>query len=245
MTARVAGVLLLVCAACEGVSRHPEIIDPSEIAGRPDAGGSAAGNPTRTARSACSPDLPCAAGETCLGGECTRGCATDAVCLADERCDRDALCHRRSLEACVDGSCAATQPCVGGLCVLVLATRDCVPASDGTDGCGADAACALDADLSGYRCLGAPGCPVEGRCPVGSRGAACNDGLLAEKARICLPGRCQSQDDCPAAYLCRFLAPADPLGFCTLPRIVCESGTDCPPERRCVAVPGEGVSECR
>ena len=105
-----------------------------------------------------------------------------------------------------------------------------------------------DPGLRGSRAARAParfrlrdGAP-DGSCPVGAHGAVCNTGFFAEKAHVCLYGRCVEQKDCPEGARC--LTTIGVLGYCSNgdPGSVCVTKDDCK-QRECWSA-GAGFGIC-
>jgi hypothetical protein len=70
---------------------------------------------------------------------------------------------------------------------------------------------------------------------VGSAGAICNDGIVPNKARICLTGYCQTGAHCPAAWHCVRYASNDPVGACAngANLMPCNGAADCAAANHC------------
>lgn len=108
-------------------------------------------------------------------------------------------------------ACTAPAACVDGLC-LAPTTTTCRPSDGADDGCGDHAVCRSNGSQN--VCYAVPDCPASGVCPVGPSGVACNDGTLATKATVCIPGRCFGNADCPESNACVRKKTSDVLGTC-------------------------------
>lgn len=114
--------------------------------------------------------------------------------------------------------------CVAGYCLTPSGPTTCRPSDRGPDGCDATSICRPTASGQ-FTCFAAPACPMNGVCPAPLSGqvgiaeaqnaVACNTGADAAKARICIPGRCLSNQDCAEqGNECVLALPGDVLGYC-------------------------------
>lgn len=108
--------------------------------------------------------------------------------------------------------CAEGADCVGGSC-LVRSDTAC-RLDDADDGCDESSICV--SGPKGLRCYAANPCPDNGICPSPQgQYATCNEeSALPSKARICLPGRCKSNQDCARGFVCERTRISDILGTC-------------------------------
>jgi hypothetical protein len=208
--AGVAVAAIATVAACSGrvPSSAADLGGPADMASGPPP---------------CSAHDPCPMGGTCRNGECVSACATDKDCPTGQICGMtDYVCHDPTVKGCPDSPCGAKQICVNGLCSTPPPGHPCglTPFSP-ADGCDMQSVCITDALADGKRvpdpnCYTFPDCPPDGNCPVSSSGSVCNDGILPNKARICLGGICKVPANCPPKWQCVF--PADKAynyGKCT------------------------------
>jgi hypothetical protein len=109
--------------------------------------------------------------------------------------------------------------CIEGLCSTPPPTTQCDPdqVSSGNDGCDSHAVCIdpAETDAKDPRCYTFPACAEDKTCPIGLQGAVCNDGLIPNKAHICLTGLCRSEANCPSSWVCVKFTATDVLGICS------------------------------
>jgi hypothetical protein len=130
--------------------------------------------------------------------------------------------------------CADTQVCVDGLCGVQTGTP-CGPSPFGNgDGCPEDQMCLTQALVDGTliddrQCYALPACSPELSCAVGSRGALCSAGIMADKAAICMPGICLGSEHCPTGFGCARASDGDIVGRCTdgATGSLCKTTADC------------------
>lgn len=199
-------------------------------------GGGGTGGGGGTALVGCSTAAPCPSGQFCFNGLCAIGCQSNANCAADQWCDTefDHLCHNNQVQTCSGASgCLSTQECVSGFCSTPPPTTQCNPdqAASGNDGCDANSICVDTSDTAAQdpQCHTFPACAQDKTCPVGLQGAVCNDGLIPNKARICLIGLCKDAGHCPSNWLCFKFNANDVLGMCSNKGTgaPCGSAADC------------------
>ena len=185
----------------------------------------------------CSSTMPCAPGSICHNGACATGCNADADCGADEFCALGGgqICQPRELPACPsEVSCADTQVCVDGLCG-VQTGMGCGPNPFGEgDGCPEEQICLAQARVDGTvidtrQCYALPACSPELTCPIGSSGAVCSAGIMADKDALCLPGLCLGPEHCPEGFGCVRASDAETFGRCTdgSGGSLCKTTSDC------------------
>ncbi len=189
----------------------------------------------------CSSSNPCPDGQFCWNGLCALGCNSNDDCADDQYCDTefDRLCHNMTVATCPDTPCAEGQVCRDGLCSTPPVQSDCTPRLDGEDGCDAYSIC-LEEDDESTSCYSFPACDHEGNCPTGTIGAVCNNGIIPNKAHICLTGLCQEVGHCPSSWGCVKLS-TDVVGACSDGQFgaLCLGEADCQPGLDCVqAMPG-------
>jgi hypothetical protein len=201
-----------------------------------DGGGGGGGDGT-----ICSSSNPCPDGQFCWNGLCALGCNSDGDCADDQYCDTefDRLCHNKTVSTCPDTPCADNQICRDGFCSTPPEDTSCMPRPDGNDGCDAYSLC-LEEDDESTACYSFPACAEDGSCPTGLVGAVCNDGIVPNKAQMCLTGMCTGTEHCPSSWSC-VMQSTDPAGFCSDGQFgsVCLSASDCQQGLDCFqAVPG-------
>lgn len=212
-------------------------------------GGSGGGSGGGTAMQlGCSTASPCPSGQFCFNGLCAYGCQTNSNCAADQYCDTefDHLCHNKVVESCASmpSICAATQTCVSGFCSTPPPATQCDlnQVASGNDGCATNAICVDSSDTSveDPKCYTFPACAQDKTCPTGLQGAVCNDGLIPNKARICLTGLCQTTANCPANWACVKFSPNDVLGMCSNKGTgsPCTSSAECTSGNCSIPAPG-------
>jgi hypothetical protein len=112
-----------------------------------------------------------------------------------------------------------------------LSSRPCDPkrVADGQDNCDKYAICLDPNDENKPKCYSFPACPEVGSCPTGTEGAVCNDGIIPNKARMCLTGLCKSSLNCPSAWSCVRFASNAVVGVCSNGSnfTPCNSAVDC------------------
>lgn len=187
----------------------------------------------------CSAANPCPDGQFCFNGLCAIGCNSDGDCAEDQYCatDGDRLCHNKEVPTCPDTPCAEGQICVNGFCSTPPPDTSCTPQSI-DDGCAKDALC-IEEEEGAPKCYTFPYCPADGVCPVGVEGAVCNDGLIADKDKICLVGMCTGVEHCPADWKCvKFQGSV--LGICSSGAVgfPCNDGSECASGNCQVPIPG-------
>jgi hypothetical protein len=184
----------------------------------------------------CSSSNPCPSGQFCWNGLCALGCNSNADCAEDQYCDTefDRLCHNKTVTTCPETPCAEGQICRDGLCSTPPEETGCTPRPDGHDGCDEYSICLEEEDES-TACYSFPACDHEGNCPIGTRGAVCNDGIVPNKAHICLTGLCTGADNCPSSWQCVKLS-TDVVGMCADGQFgsVCLSQEHCQPGLDCI-----------
>ena len=194
----------------------------------------------------------CPAGTDCVNSICTQTCSDGGACGAGAYCTAaadpqaaEAVCAPITTIACRTlFDCPSPQRCFHGVCASIE------PRADGTkrfcltgqadDKCGSDAICSQLTDPNNGQlisdCLGLPACSQNGACPPGDLGSVCNDGrqldggqLFSGKQRLCLPGFCTQDTDCPAQLHCFSPNRSDALGTCNNGRAgsPCFTGGDC------------------
>lgn len=170
----------------------------------------------------CSASKPCPSGQFCFNGLCALGCQTNANCAADQYCDTefDHLCHNKTVPTCaVSTECASSQVCISGFCSTPPPVTQCDPnqVASGNDGCDQNSLCVdpSETQAADPKCYTFPACAQDKTCPVGLQGAVCNDGLIPNKARVCLTGLCRSAANCPSSWTCVKFNSADVLGVCS------------------------------
>lgn len=170
-------------------------------------------------RRACSPGMACPDGEVCFDGLCSSRCRTGDDCLADEYCDAGTfgtfLCVAKAVTTCPETACTFNQLCQAGFCSTPPPADSCSATGSAQDDCGRFALCSLDEVGRSSHCSTFPPCPQTGPCPLGTRGAVCNDGYAPDKARFCLSGMCRADEHCPSGWACRRTSPVATLGYCT------------------------------
>jgi len=162
-------------------------------------------------RPTCDPSSCPDAGLTCSAGECVYRCSpADDVCLTHEFCT-GTTCEPRARPDCDERPCNCDQACVDGTCVGVRELT-----------CADDSACAARerCDPALGRCVDLVECDADGRCRLGTRGAACNrrppnEAIdTAKDVGTCLVGRCRDDLDCPATMDCVEKDGVTGLGSC-------------------------------
>lgn len=206
----------------------------------------------------CSRDNPCPAGQWCFNGVCAPGCMTDQDCATNQYCDTKVdlpnnqlgthMCVNKEVPGCVsDGDCAEAQECVMGMCSAAQAEQQCTPRPDGQDGCDEYSVC-LDlgeVDQENNTCVSFPPCPQDGECPVGQIGSICNnEEIIPDKARICLPGLCETEENCPSGFKCLMLRSN--LGACSDGTLgmPCLTSADCAADLACAGAGAGAPGYC-
>ncbi len=228
------GAAVLVAACGAGIASDPTSHLPRHgVDGGSDSGSGAPDGGTSAAWAACSATADCPGPQVCLDGLCTTSCSGDADCPADRYCETsrfgDGLCHPREVPVCPGEACASSQQCVLGLCSTPGPAASCTPRALPADGCDRGSVCVEGRD--GPRCRVFPHCPVDGSCPAAAAGSLCNDGLLPQKDRLCIPELCRDGLDCPGTSSCVRVQLADPLGWCSDG----SSGSACDDDSRCTS----------
>lgn len=194
----------------------------------------------------CSASMACPSGQFCFNGVCAYGCQTNGNCAADQFCDTetDHLCHNKTVQSCSGaGSCLSTQECVSGFCSTPPPATQCDPnqVSSGNDGCDTKSICfAPQEQGASPKCHTFPACAQDKTCPVGTSGAVCNDGLIPNKARICLVGVCKTVEHCPASWACVKFTATDVLGLCSnkMTGAPCTKPSECLSNNCSIPAPG-------
>ncbi len=161
----------------------------------------------------CDPD------EHCQEGACVETCNLHTDCPQDESCD---MLFEHSTHACyhartcaIKSNCAEPMQCVSGLCVDFIKTNCFDYEGCGYDDCGSDQLCMYTQGDIVPSCYRLPVCEEDGACPIGRKGSMCNLVDLAEKDRVCLPGRCKTDLHCPKDRSC-VISTGKEIGFCEL-----------------------------
>lgn len=232
MTTMTTTIRTLLASLCLGLlACSPSLGDMTEGAGDDSSGGTSNGNPTTGGSgewTPCSAANPCPDGQFCFNGLCAIGCNSDGDCATDQYCatDGDRLCHNKEVPTCPDTPCADGQVCINSFCSTPPPETQCTP-QPVDDGCAKDALC-IEAEEGKPKCYTFPYCPADGVCPVGANGAVCNDGLLADKDKICLVGLCTATEHCPGDWHCvKF--QGEVIGVCSSGSTgeLCNENTEC------------------
>jgi hypothetical protein len=197
----------------------------------------------------CNAAMPCPSGQFCFNGLCALGCQSNANCAADQYCDTefDRLCHNKVVPTCSTASntCGSTQRCFNGFCSTPppQTAMQCNPkgVGSGTDGCDRSSLCIEDdSPAKTPRCFTLPACAADKSCPVGLGGAVCNDGLVPNKAHICLLNACKTVANCPASWACFRFSANDVVGVCSNKGTgaPCSTAADCSSGNCSAVVPG-------
>lgn len=241
-------VLVVLAAGFLGCDVKVDVGDGGTGGGTGGGGGGSGGGGGGSAQLiGCSTASPCPSGQFCFNGLCALGCTSNGDCAADQYCDTefDHLCHNKTVQTCSGGSdCFTTQECVSGFCSTPPPATQCDPdqVASGNDGCDSKSVCLDSQDTSAQdpKCHSFPPCAQDKTCPTGTQGAVCNDGLLPNKALICLVGLCRTTSNCPANWACWKFTATDVLGVCSNKGLgaPCTTGADCLSGNCTVAFPG-------
>lgn len=179
----------------------------------------------------CSASNKCPSGQFCFNGLCAIGCLSANDCAANQYCDTskfgDQLCHDKVVPTCPEAACASSQVCSNGLCSTPPPATQCT-VGQAADGCDKYSVCANNSNNQ-PQCFSLPACPENGVCPTGLIGEVCNNGLVPEKARVCLIGLCAQDTNCPAANHC--VTTLGAFGMCSSGQL----GAICSKPEHCAA----------
>ncbi|HCF58610.1 MAG TPA: hypothetical protein DFS52_11545 [Myxococcales bacterium] len=194
----------LLAAACGNVATEPEDKSPD------GTGGYSASKP-------CGDANKCPTGQFCYNGLCALGCNSNGDCAADQYCDTEwsRLCQNKVVKSCPDTPCPEAQTCVQSLCTAKEQPKQTCNPDSFNDGCAENAFCIEEDENQDPQCMTFSACGEDGTCPAGLFGALCNENLITNKARVCLPGLCKEAGNCPANWVCVKMTSTDPVGFCS------------------------------
>ena len=218
---RLAPLALLVCIACGPINTAVSDSGAGGGAGAVDSGTGGTWVP-------CSNTNRCPTNQFCFNGLCAIGCTAQSDCAPGQYCDLsqfgDRLCHDKVVSTCPESACAATQVCSNGFCSTPPPSNQCT-VGEAEDGCDRHSVCAKNETA---KCYTLPACPESGRCPTGTIGAVCNEGLIPSKARVCLTGLCIENSHCPASLHCVKIGAAA-FGLCSSGSVgmTCNQQSDC------------------
>ena len=153
--------------------------------------------------------------------------------------------------------CAPTQVCVEGLCGTQPSQQTCGPGLFGGDGCLMNELCLSNVVVDGAlvttaTCYVLPPCEKGHPCTPGGMGAICSDGVIGNnmtKTDLCIPGGCETDQDCPASWKC-IAGPAmglyGPIGQCTngAKGEPCDATTDCKTGLQCFVPVMDQLGTC-
>ncbi len=232
MTMAMRGMLVSLTLGLSACDVKVDVGDGGMGGGAGGGGGSGGG----AGFAPCSSSNPCPSGQFCFNGLCALGCNANSDCAADQYCDTefDRLCHNKTVQTCSgNASCLSSQVCVSGFCSTPPPATQCDPdqVATGNDGCNAQSICLDTEDTSDKdpKCHSFPPCAQDKTCPTGTQGAVCNDGLIPNKAYICLVGLCRDVANCPANWACVKPNPNNVLGWCSNkgPGAPCTGPSEC------------------
>ena len=177
-------------------------------------------------------DCDCEATETCVQGECRPSCVS-ASCPQGTYCDLgDTNACLPLPNGCPGAPCPQGTICQeDGVCAIPPLFEPCAPNQTwkGVDGCPPNSLCERSVVVGQEpSCSAQAPCPASGVCEVGILGSVCNDGLLPNKARVCLSSCCLDETNCPEGWHCVNVLGID-LGVCSsgAPLMPCTEPAHC------------------
>jgi hypothetical protein len=195
-----------------------------------------------------------------VNGACTSGCNTDADCKAAQYCalSNGQICVDDTLAACPATPCTPTQVCVEGLCGTIPTGNGCGPSLFGGDGCQKNELCLNNIVVDGTlqtnpTCYVLPPCEMGHPCTGGGMGALCSDGVIPasmNKSPLCIPGGCETNQDCPTGWKCISGPPMGlygPIGQCTngAKGEPCDATADCKAGLQCFVPVMDQLGTCK
>jgi hypothetical protein len=176
---------------------------------------------------------------------------TDGAVTGDAAADASGDASSGGTTTCPAVPCASGQVCADGFCVPTPPNMPCGTNPFAMDDmCGMNAVCLPGVTVDGQmvsnrQCYAFPPCPASGMCPVGPFGSVCNDGILTDKARMCLAGLCLTVDNCPANWHCVLRNSAPTYGYCSsgASGSLCKMPSDCQPGLICHML-GTAIGTC-